>query len=248
MSKKKVYVGIGHGGSDSGACANGFKEKDLNLAVGNACSALLRKAGVEVWQSRTDDRDVYIKTKVSSANNWGADLVLDIHHNSGGGDGAEVYYSRVGGTSKTLAENILSEICKLGQQSRGTKIKLGSSGRDYFGMVRDTYAPAVLVECAFMDTKDIQIVDTAAEQKKMGEAIAKGILRTLGIAIPSEIKKGDVNGDGKVNSSDARDVLRATAGLDKLSAEEKKRADINGDGKVNSSDAREILRKSAGLK
>ncbi len=244
---KKVYVGIGHGGSDSGACANGFREKDLNLSVGNACTALLRKAGVEVKQSRTDDRDVYINTKVKEANNWGADLVLDIHHNSGGGDGAEVYYSRVGGTSKTLAENILGEICKLGQQSRGVKTKLGSGGRDYFGMVRDTYAPAVLVECAFMDTSDIQLVNTPDKQKKMGEAIAKGILKTIGIAIPTD-EKGDVNGDGKVNSSDAREVLRAAAGLNKLSEDKKKKADVNGDGKVNSSDAREILRKAAGLK
>ena len=131
---KKVYVGIGHGGRDSGACANGFKEKNLNLYVGNACTALLKKAGVEVKQSRTVDKDVYINTKVREANNWGADLVLDIHHNAGGGDGCEVYYSRVGGTSKTLAQNILNEICKQGQQSRGIKTKLGSSGRDYFGM------------------------------------------------------------------------------------------------------------------
>ena len=33
-----------------------------------------------------------------------------------------------------------------------------------------------------MDTKDIQIIDTAAEQKAMGVAIAKGILKTLGVA------------------------------------------------------------------
>ncbi|MFR7606247.1 MAG: hypothetical protein ACLUV3_12830 [Oscillospiraceae bacterium] len=29
-------------------------------------------------------------------------LIVDIHFNAGGGQGFEVYYSRVGGTSKTL--------------------------------------------------------------------------------------------------------------------------------------------------
>ena len=115
------------------------------------------------------------------ANAFGADLVVEIHCNSGGGDGAEVFYSRVGGKSKTLAQNILNEICKLGQQSRGVKTKIGSSGRDYFGMIRDTNAPAVLVECAFLDTKDVHLIDTPAERVKMGESIARGILLTLGI-------------------------------------------------------------------
>lgn len=243
---KKVYVGIGHGGSDSGACANGFREKDLNLSVGNACSAYLRKAGVEVRQSRTDDRDVTINTKVCEANGWGADLVLDVHHNAGGGDGCEVFYSRVAGVSKNLAGNILNEICKLGQQSRGIKTKIGSSGRDYFGVIRDTYAPAVLVECAFMDSRDIQIVDTENERIAMGEAIAKGILITLGVPLP-ELLKGDINGDGKITAADARLALQFAAGIAKPTADQLKRGDMDGDGRISSKDARIILRKAAGL-
>ncbi len=242
----KVYIGIGHGGSDSGAVANGFKEKDLNLSVGSACAAYLRKAGVEVRQSRTDDRDVYINTKVREANDWGADLVLDIHHNAGGGDGIEVYHYRGGGTSKTLAENIIAEVVKIGQNSRGAKVRLGSSGRDYFGIIRDTYAPAVLVECAFMDSSDIKIVDTEAERVRMGEAIARGILKTLGVAIPSEVK-GDINGDGKVTSKDYAEALKIAAKTKTPTAEQIERGDMDGDGDIDSRDARTIGRKAAKL-
>ena len=47
----------------------------------------------------------------------------------------------------------------------------------------------MLLECAFIDTKDVQIIDTPDEQKKMGIAVAKGILKTLGIGyIPEETK------------------------------------------------------------
>lgn len=63
-----------------------------------------------------------------------------------------VYYSRVGGTSKKLAENINAEVKKL-MSSRGIKTKIGDGGRDYFGIIRDTDAPAVLCEGGFVDSK-----------------------------------------------------------------------------------------------
>jgi len=58
---------------------------------------------------------------------------------------------------------------------------------------------------------------------------------------------GDTNGDGKVNSTDALDILKHSAGLSELTDINLKAADINGNGKVNSSVALEILKHSAGL-
>lgn len=179
----KVYIGIGHGGSDPGAVANGFRESDLNLAVGKACYNYLKARGVEVKISRTTDKAYELEDRIKAANKFKADLALDIHHNAGGGDGAEVYHTKNGGKGKALAENILAEMKKIGQNSRGTKTRLNASGKDYFGFIRQTDMPSVLVECAFVDNKtDVKVVDTAAEQKKMGDAIAKGVLKTLGIA------------------------------------------------------------------
>ena len=146
-----------------------------------ACREKLKENGVEVQISRTGDTDQGINAKVKEANDWGADYVVEIHHNAGGGDGAEVYYSINGGKGKTLAQNVLDAIAAIGQQSRGIKTKTTSDGRNYFGIIRDTYAPAILVECAFLDSKDYKIVDTAAERKAMGEAIARGVLKTLGV-------------------------------------------------------------------
>lgn len=60
-------------------------------------------------------------------------------------------------------------------------------------------------------------------------------------------KMGDADGNGKINSSDARTVLRVSAKLDELNEEAVPFCDINADGKITSSDAREILRASAGL-
>lgn len=184
---KKVYIGVGHGGSDPGACANGLKEKNLTLSIALACQDELARHGVLVKMSRTKDETDSVAAKVSECNKFGPDLALDIHINAGGGDGAEVFHSINGGTGKTLAKNILAEIVKIGQNSRGTKTKKNSNGLDYFGFIRSTKSPAVIVECAFIDTKkDIAIIDTKAEQTTMGVAIAKGILKTLGITYKAQ--------------------------------------------------------------
>lgn len=182
MADKRVYIGVGHGGADPGAVANGFKESDVNLDVAKACYDYLKKNGVAVKISRTSDVNKDLNAYIAEANAFKADLALDIHHNAGGGDGAEVYHTIYAGTGLTLANNILAEMEKIGQNSRGAKIKKNEYGSDYFGFVRLTDMPAVLVECAFLDNKtDVKIIDTKAERVKMGEAIGKGVLKTLGI-------------------------------------------------------------------
>lgn len=61
-------------------------------------------------------------------------------------------------------------------------------------------------------------------------------------------RKGDVDGDGKITAADARKALRASAQLEKLTAEQAKRADMNGDGKVTAADAKTILEIASGKK
>ena len=183
----KVFIGVGHGGSDPGAVANGVKEKDLNLSIALACKDMLEKHGVSVKLSRTKDENDSISEEVAECNAYAPDLAVSIHNNAGGGDGAEVFYHYGGGKSKALAENILSEIVKVGQNSRGAKVRKNSSGKDYYGFIREVSAPSVIVECAFVDNaSDLQILATESQRKSMGEAIAKGILKTLGIEIQAE--------------------------------------------------------------
>lgn len=184
----KVFLGVGHGGTDPGAVANGFKEKDLNLDIALACNDVLVRHGVNVLMSRTKDENDTLTEEIKECNAFAPDLAIDIHNNAGGGDGAEAFYHYKGGTSKTIADNVLAEIVKIGQNSRGAKTKLGSNGRDYYGFIRETVAPAIIVECAFVDNAtDMQIIDTAKERKTMGIAVAKGILKTLGIPYVAEV-------------------------------------------------------------
>lgn len=183
----KVFIGVGHGGSDPGAVANNTKEKDLNLSIALACRDMLARHGVSVKMSRTKDENDTLSEEIRECNAFAPDLAVDIHNNAGGGDGAEVYYHYGGGESKTLADNILAEIVKVGQNSRGAKIRKNSYGKDYYGFIRETSAPAVIVECAFVDNaSDLKILATESRRKSMGEAIAKGILKTMGIKHQAE--------------------------------------------------------------
>lgn len=218
----KIYVGIGHGGSDPGAVANGYKEKDLTLAIGKACYDELVRHGVQAKMSRTTDKYMSVNEKVKESDSFGADYCLDIHINAGGGDGCEVYYHHLGGKSKQLAGNINEALKAIGQNSRGLKVKMNSKGNtDYFGIIRNTKASAVLVECGFIDTKaDLAQFDTSAEQKKFGIAIAHGILKQCGIEIKKEYTIKDVratalevaNGNSDKTIKDVRDMAVKVAG------------------------------------
>ena len=188
MAKKLVFLGVGHGGKDPGAVANGKKEADINLNIAMACRDELVRNGVEVKMSRMSDEDDPLPEEIQECNAYNPDLAVDIHTNAGGGDGFEVYHTIYGGTGKTLAENINTEVIAAGQNSRGVKTrKSETTGKDYYGFIRQTSCPAVICEIGFIDNKnDLTDFDEQAEQIKFGKAYAHGILKTLGVEIMAD--------------------------------------------------------------
>ena len=184
MAKVKVYIGIGHGGQDPGACANGMRETDLALTIGNYCTSYLRAAGVEVCQSRTADIDDDLNDKIRRCNAYYPAVAIDVHINAGAGQGFEVWAAQNSTAGHKLAACIESFVkSHAGQSSRGIKTKAGSSGADYFGWNRLVNAPSLILEAAFIDgEKDAAFLQDKNNLRRMGEAYAKGILQYLGIA------------------------------------------------------------------
>lgn len=173
----KVFLSMGHGGTDPGAVAFGMKEKDINLAIGLACKAELERHGVKVICSRTKDENDPVAQEVIEANESEADLAFSIHTNAGGGNGSESFYYSTSEKGKRLAELCEKHTKAIGQNSRGIK----EGDKLYF--IRKTNMTAVLSECAFIDNDtDNNIIDTSAERKKFGVAYAKAILEYFGIA------------------------------------------------------------------
>lgn len=191
---KKVFLGVGHGGKDPGAVANGLRESDINLSIAKFCKDELEKYGLEVKMSRYIDEDDPLVEEIRECNEYNPDIAVDIHTNAGGGDGFEVYHHSGGHNSKRLAEFIEAEARQL-NNSRGLKTRLSDkTGKDYYGFIRDTNPPAVIVECAFIDNaSDISVVDEVEEQKAFGIAYAKGILKYFGIEYIPEDEVDDTN-------------------------------------------------------
>lgn len=209
---KKVFIGVGHGGTDSGAVKY-IVEKEYTLKTAFALAEVLSQYGVDYKLSRTQDIDTDMDSKVAMCNAYKPDLVVDIHFNAGGGQGFEIYHSHFDlGYSKSFAENINNEVKKI-MSSRGVKTKLGSNGKDYFAIIRETDAPAVLCEGGFVDNKkDSDYIK--ANYKKLAEAYAAGILKTLGISTsqtattkPVLDKSGYKKGDSTIGSLALKELL-----------------------------------------
>ena len=186
----KFFLDPGHGGKDSGAVANGFLEKTINLTTAFEVKRLLELNGQTVQMSRTTDVFVELNERSAMANrfipmNNGSGYVLSIHHNAGGGDGYEVIHSIYHGKGEVLAGLIAEEFRALGQNAHGKGLMSKPSTRnpntDYFALIRQPIATSLITEFCFMDSKDIQIADTNAELMAEARAIAKGCLRMVGV-------------------------------------------------------------------
>lgn len=172
----RVWIDAGHGGHDPGSCAYGRREKDCTLAIGTALAQTLNSMGVTVAQTRATDTYVDIDSRAEMANKWGADYFVSIHLNAGGGNGLETYRSVVGGPSRKLGECIQRELLKMGYRDRGVKTKAGTGGKDYYGVIRETKAPAVLVEAGFVDSQEDM---RRYNPGRIAERIAAGILAAI---------------------------------------------------------------------
>lgn len=125
---------------------------------------LLAGTNHEVIPAIFDASNDNLKEAVTLSNNKKADLFVSIHLNAGGGEGVECYTWK--GEKTKVAINICKNIAALGYKNRG--VKNGS----HFYVVKNTTAPAVLVECCFVDNKKDAEKYNAY---KMAEAIYKAI-------------------------------------------------------------------------
>lgn len=178
----KVFLAVGHGGSDRGACANGLQESALNLKQALFVEQFLVARGIEVRLSRRKEENDDVNEEVRESNAYNPDLSVALHTNSGGGNGFEVFHFQGTGTSYKLACNIDDEIKAKGYKSRGVKCRLNSKGGQYYAYIRNTNNPAIITEMAFIDNiNDISNFDEDHEIKAYAECIAKGIVKTLGL-------------------------------------------------------------------
>lgn len=166
----KFGIDIGHNcPPDSGAV--GIKaESALNMSVGKLVIQKLEALGHEVVNctpTKAANVSDSLRQRVRRANTEKVALYVSIHFNAfnWNAHGAEVF--AISAIGKAYAACVLEEICKLGFTNRGVK-----NGSNLY-VVKNTVAPAILIECCFCDSKrDMELYDA----EKMAAAIVKGLI------------------------------------------------------------------------
>ena len=185
---KTVMIDPGHGGSAPGNSSGGMIEKDYNLNTSLATTEYLRSKGFNVIMTRDTDKTLSLGNRTALSNSLRPDLFTSIHYNASDttGNGVEVFYKlkdKNGGTTKTVATNILNRILekfKLTNRGIKTRVLPSDSTKDYLYVLRSNDMPAVLVECAFLDNEnDMSLINSSAKVKEMGTQIGKGIEDSL---------------------------------------------------------------------
>lgn len=175
----KVFIDAGHGGTDPGAQGNGLQEKNLTLQIATRVKDILiaEYNNVSILMSRTGDQTLTLTQRTNAANAWGADFLLSVHINAGGGTGYEDYiYPGVGAPTTTYQNTIHAEILKLVNfTDRGKK-------QENFHMLRESNMPALLTENGFIDNaNDAAKLKTASFIESLARGHVNGIAKCFSL-------------------------------------------------------------------
>ena len=136
---------------------------------------------------RTDDATgkthISIKNRTKKANEWEADLYVDMHHNAGingGSGGGVVAFSKKKDTSGKKYRDVIYEAVIAAGKLKGNRAS-PLVEKNYDTMVYSK-STAVLIEYGFMDSKtDAPVILTDAYSKKVAYATMEGIAKVVGL-------------------------------------------------------------------
>lgn len=233
MAKYNVHAGHNPDGKVAcGACGI-IKESTEARKVVKYLIEYLKSAGNTAYDCTCNDgksqSDVLVKI-VKKCNKHEVDLDVSIHFNCGVSDkkgngkttGVEVLINSASSKAKPYAERICKKVSALGFKNRGVKV------RNNLYVLKHTNAPALLVECCFVDDKDDCSLYNA---KKMAKAIAEGIIgkaineenqgtfKVRVIADTLKIRKGPeskYNAVGTVKKNDVYTIVEKSGKYGKL--------------------------------
>ncbi len=175
LAGKTIVVDPGHSADPGSIGPTGFTEAEANLGIALALRDVLKARGAKVVMTRSDMSNVPLADRSVIAKAANPDLFVSVHNNSLP-DGVNPFTNNGTSTfyyhpwSKDLAKFILSELLKA--------TTLPDHGL-YWGNLavsRQTWCPAVLVECDFMILPEREaLLATKKYQTTLATAIATGI-------------------------------------------------------------------------
>lgn len=220
-----INVHAGHNPAGKVACgAVGMLNESMeNRRVKDEVISQLRELGHTVYdctcENGTSQGNVLTKI-VKACNAHTVDLDVSIHFNSGAGDssgngktsGTEVLIYRKGNNAQKYAKSVADAISGLGYRERAdaTSPMTGVKLRPGLYYLKNTKAPAMLIECCFVDDKDdVQLYNC----QKMAEAIVYGITgRRIAQTGNEEIDKDASASGAETATGNAKQIYRVQVG------------------------------------
>lgn len=173
ISKMKIAIDAGHGGSNIGAdgITTKIKEKDYTLLIAQQLQKTLQKEKATVFMTREKDTTLSMPERIQLLKNASPDFLISIHLNSSSKEsvkGVSTYYRYIG--FRPLTQFILESMKQLDLE------EYGNIGSFNFSLNGPTDYPNCLVEVAFLSNKE-------EEQKildpKFHKAVAQKIVRGI---------------------------------------------------------------------
>lgn len=189
----KIFIGVGHGGTDSGAVADlpntneKIMEKQINLLVAFALEAELKRHGLQVRLSRYGDEEDRLADEIAECNAYAPDFAIEIHTNAGGGSGFEVYHPVTNNWDRyrqsiRMAQLMQKHVQRY-QRVKPRGIKAGAS----FAWLNGVQAPAVLCENFFVDGPNAAVYASQDSLKALAKAYAVAVLEYCNMRYVEEV-------------------------------------------------------------
>lgn len=171
----RIYIDVGHGGSDGGASGSdyNYRESVLNLKLALKVKEKLEAKGATVIMSRTGDTYISPPERVKAFRAAEADYCISIHHDSSTKSSLNGFRPfHFTAFSRAAADYINTRTDNL----TGVYLKDWDVACHYYYVTRMTFCPAVLTENGFMtNTTDHDNAKNDDVVDKKADAIVAGI-------------------------------------------------------------------------
>lgn len=202
---KVIVVDAGHGGKDNGCGSpySGHYEKKITLAVAEKLKDILDNTDIKVYYTRLKDETVYLRPRVTLANDVKADMFISIHCNF-----YEYYYAYQVKGAETLYSSSRTKVNKKSKKLSAIMLdnlvaETGISKRSVVDRKKDIYilkksrVPATIVEMAYMSDRDnLKYITDKRKQKDIAKGLYKGIVEAYSTMYNKEVETlemGDYN-------------------------------------------------------
>ncbi|UCH61651.1 MAG: N-acetylmuramoyl-L-alanine amidase [Fidelibacterota bacterium] len=191
MSKYRIVLDYGHGGSKPGAVCEGTEEKTVNYLTGQELNRHFRTLGgdreLQVLLTRDADYDIPLSTRCALINAHHAQepirLVLSVHYNAAGTPayaGFETYHVATSQKSAGAAEKIVAAVGQANFTLRRKPVKTTEELGRRLAILHKVRPPAVLAEVGFL-TNPIDRGNATDPQyrSEVARAMAQGVWNYL---------------------------------------------------------------------